>query len=254
MAWGQRLVSGAALVAVVALGSVTLGAQKAPAKAAPAPKGPDVVAVAALQPLLPKMDGWTRGTPGGSVVPISDDQGYSFADAEFTNGEQKVKVTIGGCANIAFGGTSSFQANASPAGAYLDVIAKVKDAYRVPTAVATFSTFNPTIQFTISRCRAPRSVSAGGVVPEPAAVRAGGHRTSIHRQAARRVTDVSLTHQLFCGSPSTVARNPARSDAEVSRDSLESPVPRILPTEVRTSHARPTPDRPRGGASPPRGA
>ena len=100
MAWGQRLVSGAALVAVVALGSVTLGAQKAPAKAAPAPKGPDVVAVAALQPLLPKMDGWTRGTPGGSVVPISDDQGYSFADAEFTNGEQKVKVTIGDTSSV----------------------------------------------------------------------------------------------------------------------------------------------------------
>lgn len=96
MAWGQRLVSGAALVAAVALATVTLGAQKAPAKAAPpVPKGPDVVAVAVLQPLLPKMDGWTRGTPGGSVVPISDDQGYSFADAEFTNGDQKVKVTIG---------------------------------------------------------------------------------------------------------------------------------------------------------------
>lgn len=99
MAWGQRLVSGAALVAVVALGSVTLGAQKAPAKAA-APKGPDVVAVAVLQPLLPKMDGWTRGTPGGSVVPISDEQGYSFADAEFTNGEQKVKVTIGDTSSV----------------------------------------------------------------------------------------------------------------------------------------------------------
>lgn len=99
MAWGSRLLSSAALVAVVALGSVTLAAQKPPAKPA-APKGPDVVPVASLQRFLPNMDGWTRGTPGGSVVPISDEQGYSFADAEFTNGEQKVKVTVGDTSSV----------------------------------------------------------------------------------------------------------------------------------------------------------
>lgn len=81
----------AALVSVFML---TASAQKAPA-AAPPPKGPAVVAVATLQTLMPQLDTWTRGPLGGSVVLISEESGYSFAEADFTSGDMKVRLTVG---------------------------------------------------------------------------------------------------------------------------------------------------------------
>ena len=95
MAWGIRLGRFSLLVmALFLVGGLTARAQKAPA-AAPAPKGPAVVSVATLQTLVPAIDGWTRAPLAGSVVPISEESGYSFAEGDYTNGAMKVKLTIG---------------------------------------------------------------------------------------------------------------------------------------------------------------
>lgn len=97
MAQGTRLgvvsfLVSAALVLVVTL---TASAQKVPPAAPPPAKGPALVAVAVLQTLVPELDAWTRGALGGHVVSISETFGYSFAEADFTNGNMKVRLTIG---------------------------------------------------------------------------------------------------------------------------------------------------------------
>ena len=101
MSWRNR--PGGFSIIVVALVLTAFGltarAQKAPAPAqkgpAAAQKGPAVVSVATLQTLAPVLDGWTRAPLGGSVVPISEESGYSYAEANYTNGDMKVKLTIG---------------------------------------------------------------------------------------------------------------------------------------------------------------
>jgi hypothetical protein len=102
MAWGNRLFRFSLIVvaATVTVFSVSVGAAQKPAAkpapaAAPAPKGPAVVPIKTLQTLIPQLDGWTRGAPNGDVVMINDESGYSFADAEFTNGDMKIRLTVG---------------------------------------------------------------------------------------------------------------------------------------------------------------
>ena len=52
------------------------------------------VAPAALQKLLPTIDGWTGGVARGDVVEISPDAKYSFASQTFTKDDQRVKLTL----------------------------------------------------------------------------------------------------------------------------------------------------------------
>ncbi len=80
---------------LTALAVPALAQKKASAATPAAQKGPAVVPVATLQTLAPTLDGWTRAPLGGSVVPISEESGYSFAEANYTNGAMKVRVTIG---------------------------------------------------------------------------------------------------------------------------------------------------------------
>lgn len=63
--------------------------------AAPAPKPLPVVSIDALKPMIPTVAGWTRGEFTGDLVRVSDEAGYSFATAEFTNGPAKVLLTVG---------------------------------------------------------------------------------------------------------------------------------------------------------------
>lgn len=95
MSWGSRIsrLSLVALALMVTMFSLTTAAQKPPAAALV--KMPPQVSVAALQTMFPSMDGWTRAPLSGSVVTISDESGYTFADADYTNGAMKVRLTIG---------------------------------------------------------------------------------------------------------------------------------------------------------------
>jgi hypothetical protein len=77
----------------VLVATLTLQAQQQGA-AAQEPKGPPMVSVAALQPLLPTLDGWTKAKSGGNRVVISDEAGYTFADGVFTKGNMNVRVTV----------------------------------------------------------------------------------------------------------------------------------------------------------------
>ena len=54
-----------------------------------------VVGVDALKTMIPEFAGWTRGEPTSDVVRVSDEIGYSFVTAEFTNGSAKVRLLIG---------------------------------------------------------------------------------------------------------------------------------------------------------------
>jgi len=88
-------------VAVAALAPlVTLTAQSAGQNAKPSAP---FVATSALEPLLPTVDGWTKGPARADRVAISDTTGYAFAEAVYTNGDKKVRVTI---ADTASGGDS----------------------------------------------------------------------------------------------------------------------------------------------------
>jgi hypothetical protein len=52
------------------------------------------VAPAALQKLLPTIDGWTGGVARADLVEISPDAKYSFASQTFTKDDQRVKLTL----------------------------------------------------------------------------------------------------------------------------------------------------------------
>jgi hypothetical protein len=88
--FGLSLV-GAATAAALATMVITVAAQ---------PSGQDtkkpvpVVAVTALEPLLPTVDGWTKGPAKTDRVVVSDTCSYAFAGAVYTNGEGKVRVTV----------------------------------------------------------------------------------------------------------------------------------------------------------------
>lgn len=82
------------LAGVLAIGVVTAVAVSA--QPAPQPQKPSLalVATAALEPLLPQPDGWTRVKAGGSRVDVSESCGYAFADATLMKGTMKVRVTL----------------------------------------------------------------------------------------------------------------------------------------------------------------
>ena len=52
------------------------------------------VAPAALQKLLPAVDGWTSGVARADLVDISPENKYSFASTTFTKDDARVKLTI----------------------------------------------------------------------------------------------------------------------------------------------------------------
>ena len=94
MTWGSRINRFSLVLGLmVTVFSLTAAAQKPPAAAVV--KAPVQVSVASLQTIIPTMDSWTRAPLGGSVVTISDESGYTFADADFKNGDMKVRLTVG---------------------------------------------------------------------------------------------------------------------------------------------------------------
>ncbi|HKV99703.1 MAG TPA: hypothetical protein VJN96_07760 [Vicinamibacterales bacterium] len=52
------------------------------------------VAPAALQKLLPAIDGWTSGVARADLVELSPETKYSFANMTFTRNDQRVKLTL----------------------------------------------------------------------------------------------------------------------------------------------------------------
>ena len=52
------------------------------------------VAAAALQKLMPSIDGWTSGVAREGLVEISADAKYSFASLNFTKDDLRVKLTL----------------------------------------------------------------------------------------------------------------------------------------------------------------
>ncbi len=89
--FSHQLTIASTLTALAAATTITIGAQTGPPGQTPAAK---FVTSAVLLPLLPAPPGWTRTRTGGSEVVVSDSCGYSFADATYTNGDMKVRVTL----------------------------------------------------------------------------------------------------------------------------------------------------------------
>jgi hypothetical protein len=52
------------------------------------------MAVSALVPLLPSLDGWTKQRASSDLVVVPDACRYAFADAIYTNGTLTVRVTV----------------------------------------------------------------------------------------------------------------------------------------------------------------
>ena len=52
------------------------------------------VAAAALEKLLPTIEGWTSGAARSDMVEVSPDAKYSFASVTLTKGDQRVKLTL----------------------------------------------------------------------------------------------------------------------------------------------------------------
>jgi hypothetical protein len=52
------------------------------------------VAAAALEKLLPTIDGWTSGATRSDLVELSPEAKYSFASVSLTKGDQRVKLTL----------------------------------------------------------------------------------------------------------------------------------------------------------------
>lgn len=89
--FSHQLTRAAAITALAAAMTITIGAQTGPPGQAAVAK---FVTSAVLEPLLPAPPGWTRTRTGGSEVVVSESCGYSFADAIFTKGDMKVRVTV----------------------------------------------------------------------------------------------------------------------------------------------------------------
>jgi hypothetical protein len=58
------------------------------------PKVVPTVAVALLEALLPQAEGWTKGAVHSNQITISSDCAYTYADAVYTNGEMRVRLTV----------------------------------------------------------------------------------------------------------------------------------------------------------------
>lgn len=80
-----------ALVTVAATAlAVTLGAQSRPL----ASSGPAIVSAGALEKLLPAPTGWTRIRTNKDLITLTETCSYSYADALYTNGAMKVRITL----------------------------------------------------------------------------------------------------------------------------------------------------------------
>ena len=77
----------------VCLGAVTFAAIETGSIAAQTKTVPPVSA-AALQKLLPAVDGWTSGVARADLVEISADAKYSFASVTLTKEDLRVKLTL----------------------------------------------------------------------------------------------------------------------------------------------------------------
>jgi len=85
------LITRVALVTVAAAAlAVTLTAQSRPA----ATPSAATVAAAALEKLLPAPTGWTRVRTNRDLISLSETCSYSYADALYTNGAMKVRITL----------------------------------------------------------------------------------------------------------------------------------------------------------------
>jgi hypothetical protein len=82
------------LAAAIAALIVTIPAAQSASPAAQDPKVVPTVAVALLEGLLPQAEGWTKGVVHSNQISISSDCGYTYADAVYTKGEMRVRVTV----------------------------------------------------------------------------------------------------------------------------------------------------------------
>jgi len=77
----------ACALAVTVVGAVCV-------RAAGQSKAVPPVAAAALEKLLPTIDGWTSGATRADLVELSADSKYSFASVTLTKADQRVKLTL----------------------------------------------------------------------------------------------------------------------------------------------------------------
>jgi invasion protein IalB len=82
------------LAAAVAALIVTTPAAQSGSPAAQDSKVVPTVAVALLEGLLPQAEGWTKGVVHSNQITISSDCAYTYADAVYTKGEMRVRVTV----------------------------------------------------------------------------------------------------------------------------------------------------------------
>jgi hypothetical protein len=57
-------------------------------------QGPSLVATAALEKLLPAPAGWMRTRTNQNRIALSDTSAYTYADAVYTNGATRLRVTL----------------------------------------------------------------------------------------------------------------------------------------------------------------
>ncbi len=83
-----RALAGSLLLSCVLLAAVPAAGQDPPSGAR------EPVPVAALEPFLPALDGWTRTRTSGFRIPLSETTGYTFADARYSRDGVEVRVVI----------------------------------------------------------------------------------------------------------------------------------------------------------------
>jgi hypothetical protein len=99
----RRFASALIAVGLASISIIALAAQ-APSKDAAGPQQTvPTVAVSALVPLLPPLEGWTKGRAASDRIVVSDSCSYSFADAIYKKGEATVRVSV---ADTGFGADS----------------------------------------------------------------------------------------------------------------------------------------------------
>jgi hypothetical protein len=84
----------AAAAAFASILVITTSATSLPKGAQTPEKTVTPVAKTALESLLPVPAGWTKGPVRSNTVSLSDTCAYSFADAAYSNGEMRVRVTV----------------------------------------------------------------------------------------------------------------------------------------------------------------
>lgn len=83
-----RALAGSLWMSCLLLAAVPAAGQDPPSGAR------EPVPVAALEPFLPALDGWTRTRSSGFRIPLSETTGYTFADAWYSRDGVEVRVAI----------------------------------------------------------------------------------------------------------------------------------------------------------------